>query len=505
MTVIERPTLDFLTRPKRLLIGGEWVEGIDSFVTSDPATGEALAEIPVAGPAQVDQAVEAAGLAFRDGWRDMAPTRRQRLIWNLADLLEEQKDELALIEVLDNGKPLWEAELVDIALSIEILRYYAGWATKINGDVLPNSIPGLLSLRKREPIGVVGAIAPWNFPLLEIIYKVGPALAAGCTIVGKPASWTPLTTLRFAELVNEAGIPPGVINIVTGPGPEVGGAIVSHPGIDKVAFTGQTQTGQEILRQAIPSLKRVSLELGGKSPNVVFADAHMEAAMAGAFGGVFFNQGQACVAGSRLFVEERIADDFAAELTDRAKAVRLGQGLDPKTQMGPLVTASHRETVKGYICSASDGGAEIVAGGKEAIVEGLENGFFMQPTVVDRVTNDMTVAQEEIFGPVVSILRFSEWDELISLANDVRYGLAAGVWTSDVNKALKFADAVRAGTVWINTYGMFDVAVPFGGHKMSGFGGRELGEEALDAYLQPKSIWIDTEAVIPSQGQGISR
>lgn len=505
MTVIERPNIDFLTRPKRLLIGGEWVDGADSVPTCDPATGEVLAEIPVAGPDQVDLAVEAATNAFHDGWRDMAPTARQRLIWKLGDLLEEHKDELAVLEVLDNGKPLWEAELVDIALSIEILRYYAGWTTKIHGDVLPNSIPGLLSLRKREPVGVVGAIAPWNFPLLEIIYKIGPALAAGCTIVGKPATWTPLTTLRFAELVNEAGIPPGVINILTGPGPAVGGAIASHPGIDKVAFTGQTQTGQEILRQAIPTLKRVSLELGGKSPNVVFADANREAAMAGAFGGAFFNQGQACVAGSRLFVEDSIADGFAAELTERAKGVKLGQGLNPESQMGPLVSASHRESVKSYIAAAADGGADIVAGGREAAVEGLENGFFLQPTVVDRVTNDMTVAQEEIFGPVVSILRFSDWDELISLANDVRYGLAAGIWSSDVNKALRFADAIRAGTVWINTYGMFDVAVPFGGHKMSGFGGRELGEEALDAYLQPKSIWIDTEAVIPTQGQGISR
>ncbi len=505
MTVIERPTIDFLTRPKHLFIGGEWVEGIDSFPTSDPATGEVLAEIPIAGADQVDLAVEAATNAFHDGWRDMAATRRQRLIWKLGDLLEEHKDEFAVLEVLDNGKPLWEAELVDIALSIEILRYYAGWTTKIHGDVLPNSIPGLLSLRKREPIGVVGAIAPWNFPLLEIIYKIGPALAAGCTVVGKPATWTPLTTLRFAELINEAGIPPGVVNIVTGPGPAVGGAIASHPGIDKVAFTGQTRTGQEILRQAIPTLKRVSLELGGKSPNVVFADADREAAMAGAFGGIFFNQGQACVAGSRLFVEDSIADDFAAELIERAEGVRLGQGLNPESQMGPLVSASHRESVKGYIAAAAAGGAEIAAGGKEATVEGLERGFFLQPTVVDRVTNDMEVAQEEIFGPVVSILRFSGWDELISLANDVRYGLAAGIWTSDVNKALKFADAIRAGTVWINTYGMFDVAVPFGGHKMSGFGGRELGEEALDAYLQPKSIWIDTEAVIPTQGQGISR
>ena len=505
MTVIQRPRFDFLDKPMRLFIGGEWVDGSDGFETRDPATGEVLAEVPVASDADVDAAVSAARSAFEDGWRDMAPTQRQKLIWRLGDLLDENKDEFAVLEVLDNGKPLWEAELVDIALSIEILRYYAGWPTKINGDLLPNSIPGLISLRKREPVGVVGAIAPWNFPLLEIIYKIGPALAAGCTIVGKPASWTPLTTLRFGELVNEAGIPPGVINILTGPGEGVGSAIASHPGIDKVAFTGQTATGQEILRAAIPTLKRVSLELGGKSPNVMFADADREAALAGAFGGIFFNQGQACVAGSRLFIEESIADDFAEELSDRARGIKLGQGLDRDVEMGPLVSASHRDNVKEYIATAGDSGARITAGGEDATVDGLENGYFLQPTVVDQVTNEMPVAQEEIFGPVVSIIRFSDWDELISLSNDVRYGLAAGVWTSDVNKALKYADAVQAGTVWINTYGMFDVAVPFGGRKMSGFGGRELGEEALDAYLQAKSIWIDLEAAIPTQGQGISR
>jgi acyl-CoA reductase-like NAD-dependent aldehyde dehydrogenase len=505
MTVVERPRLGFLEKPMRLFIGGEWVDGADSFETRDPATGEVLAEIPIADSGHIDAAVAAARSAYNDGWRDMAPTERQKLMWRLGDLLDDHKEEFAILEVLDNGKPLWEAELVDIALSVEILRYYAGWPTKIHGDVLPNSIPGLVTLRKREPVGVVGAIAPWNFPLLEIMYKIGPALAAGCTLVCKPASWTPLTTLRFGELVNEAGIPPGVINILTGPGKGVGSGIAGHPGIDKVAFTGQTETGQEILRQAIPDLKRVSLELGGKSPNVVFADAQRDAALAGAFGAIFFNQGQACVAGSRLFVEDVIADQFVSDLIEKAKAIKLGQGLNRDVEMGPLVSASHRDTVKGYIEQADGGGAQIVAGGKEAIVEGLEGGYFLEPTVVDGVTNEMSIAQEEIFGPVVSVIRFSEWDELISLSNDVRYGLAAGVWTSDVNKALKYADAVQAGTVWINTYGMFDVSVPFGGRKMSGFGGRELGEEALDAYLQAKSIWIDLEAAIPTQGQGISR
>ena len=362
----------------------------------------------------------------------------------------------------------------------------------------------MMALRSREPVGVVGAIAPWNFPLLEILYKIGPALAAGCTVVGKPASWTPLTTLRFAELVEEAEFPPGVVNIVTGPGPTVGGAIASHPGIDKVAFTGQTETGQEILRNSVANLKKVSLELGGKSPNIVFADAHIEAALAGAFGGAFFNQGQACVAGSRLFVEAEIADDFVGELTTRAGSVRLGQGLDPGTEMGPLVSAPHRADVLRHIEAAHEDGAQVVVGGEEATLDGLEGGTFMKPTVIDHVDNSMRAAQDEIFGPVVSVIRWDDQDELLDMANDVRYGLSAGIWTSDVNKALKLADAINTGTVWINTYGMFDPAVPFGGHKMSGYG-RELGAEALDAYLQSKSIWIDLESAVPKSGQAVAR
>jgi phenylacetaldehyde dehydrogenase len=504
MTVMERPTIEFLSKPLKLYIDGRWVETDEYFDTLDPATGERLAEVPLATTEHVDAAVAAARRALDEGWRSMAPVQRSKLMWRLADLIDENIDELVLLEVLDNGKPIGEAEAVDIPLSSELMRYYAGWPTKINGEVLPNSIPGMLSLRRREPVGVVGAIAPWNFPLLEILYKIGPALAAGCTMVGKPASWTPLTTLRFAELVEEAGFPPGVVNIVTGPGSTVGGAIAAHPGIDKVAFTGQTETGQEILRASLGNLKKVSLELGGKSPNIVFADAHREAAIAGAFGGAFFNQGQACVAGSRLFVEDSIADAFAAELAERAVSVKLGSGLDRETQMGPLVSEAHRRSVLGHIEAAHRDGAEIVAGGGEASVEGLDGGYFVSPTVIDGVTNEMHVAQEEIFGPVVSIIRWSDPDELARLANNVRYGLSAGIWTRDVAKALKLADQINVGTVWINTYGMFDVAVPFGGHKMSGYG-RELGEEALDAYLQSKSVWVDLEAAVPKSGQSVAR
>ena len=365
-------------------------------------------------------------------------------MWHLADLLEANKDEFATIEVLDNGKPMWEAQAVDIALTIELLRYYAGWTTKIEGKVLPNSIPGMFTVAKREPVGVVAAITPWNFPLLEVGYKLGPALAAGCTIVIKPSELAPLSTLRLMQLVDEAGFPPGVVNVVIG-GPDVGAALVRHPGVRKVAFTGQTATGKEIMRTAVDGLKRVTLELGGKSPNIVFADADLDAAAGGAFGGIFFNQGQACVAGSRLFVEAPVADELAGRVAAQAGTIRLGSGLDPETQMGPLISAAHRTRVRGYVDSAREQGAEVAVGGDDASVQGFEGGFFLEPTVLRHVRNDMKVAQEEIFGPVLSVIPFADEDELLTLANANDYGLASGIWTSDVNKALRVADRLDAG------------------------------------------------------------
>jgi acyl-CoA reductase-like NAD-dependent aldehyde dehydrogenase len=495
------PRPGFLDGPLRLYIGGEFIDTENRLTVLDPATGEPLAEVPLADEREVDQAVRAASAAF-PGWRFTPPAQRARLMWLLADRLEEHAEEFATIEVLDNGKPLGEAKAVDIALTVELLRYYAGWATKIAGSIPPNSIPGMLSMVRREPVGVVAAITPWNFPLLEVAYKLGPALAAGCTLVVKPSELAPLSTLRLMDLVHEVGFPRGVVNVVIG-GPEVGSWLVRHPLIDKIAFTGQTATGKAILRASADDLKRVTLELGGKSPNIVFADADLDAAASGAFGGIFFNQGQACVAGSRLFAEAPIAEALVERVADKARSLRLGHGLDPQTEMGPLISAPHRERVLGFVGDAAQQGAEVVAGGGAADAGGL-NGFFMQPTVIAGVRNDMRVAQEEIFGPVLSVIAWHDTDELKALANDVRYGLAAGIWSRDTSRALRVAEELEAGTVWINTYGMFDAAVPFGGRKHSGFG-RELGEEALEPYLQSKSIWVDLDAAVPQGGQGISR
>jgi aldehyde dehydrogenase (NAD+) len=476
--------------PGKLLIDGQWVNGSNKFDTINPATGEVLTQIVAASAAEVDLAVDAARRAFDakgGAWRKMSASERGRLIWKLADLIEQHIDELAELETLDNGKPIFESRNVDMPMVIDVLRYYAGWATKIHGETV-NTFDAAFTYTLREAVGVVGLIIPWNFPLLLASWKLGPALACGNTIVMKPAEQTPLTTLRLGELAVEAGFPPGAINIVTG-GPETGKAIVKHPGIDKIAFTGSTAVGKEIVRGAADTLKRVTLELGGKSPNIVFADADIDSAVKGAINGIFYGKGEVCNAGSRLFVESRVRDEFLDKLIGRAKKLVPGDPLDPKTRMGAIVSQEQMQTVLGYIDAGKSEGAKLLVGGNRVSVNG-DKGFFIAPTVFGDVNNDMKIAQEEIFGPVLATLKFDDIDEVVEMANRNQYGLAAAVWTRDLKKAHQMSRMLRAGTVWINTYGLMDAALPFGGYKSSGFG-RELGQAALEHYTELKTVWMN--------------
>jgi acyl-CoA reductase-like NAD-dependent aldehyde dehydrogenase len=489
---VEQSVEQFVNAPlRRMLIDGKWVEAVSgkTFETVDPATGRVLARVAEGDTEDVDRAARAARRAFDAGpWPRMAPAERQKLLLRLADLIEAHGLELAQLETLDNGKSLGESQHVDIPSAAETFRYYAGWVNKIAGETNPTD-PSLFSFTLREPVGVCGQIIPWNFPLLMAAWKLAPALACGNTCVLKPAEQTPLTALRLGELLQEAGIPDGVVNIVPGFGPTAGAAIVAHPLIDKVAFTGSTEVGKEIHRETAHTLKRVSLELGGKSPNIVFADADVAEAVKGALMGVFFNQGEVCCAGTRLFVEDRLHDEFADAVAKAAATMKQGPGLDPGTQVGPLVSAEQLERVTGYLEIGKQEGAKVLTGGERNTAPGLEGGYFVKPTVFTGVRNDMRVAQEEIFGPVVAVIPFKDEDDAVLQGNDTFYGLAAGVWTRDVSKAHRVARAIRAGTVWVNCYNVFDVMAPFGGYKQSGYG-RELGRHALDLYTQVKSVWM---------------
>ena len=474
-------------RQTNMLIGGKWLESRSGkrFATVNPVNEQVIAEVAEADTADVDAAVKAARAAFDSGpWSRMDARDRGRLMNKLADLMEANLEELAALESLDNGKPIRDARAADLPLSIDCLRYYAGWADKLTGDTIP--IRGnYFCYTRREPVGVAGQIIPWNFPLLMAAWKWGPALAAGCTIVMKPAEQTPLTCLRLAELAQEAGIPDGVINIVTGYG-TTGAAIVRHPGVDKIAFTGHYETAQKIMVDASATLKRLTFELGGKSPNVVFADADLDAAVAGAEFGLFFNQGQCCCAGSRLFVEESIHTQFVEKVVARAKTRRLGDSLDPNTTQGPQVDQEQFQKIMSYIDKGKSEGANCLTGGSRV----GNKGFFIEPTVFDNVTDEMSIARDEIFGPVMSILPFKNVDDIINRANNTYYGLAAAVWTKDVQKAHRFAASVRAGTVWVNCYDVFDAAAPFGGFKMSGMG-RELGAAGLANYTELKTVTMN--------------
>ena len=473
-----------------MLIGGDWRESQSGkrFATVNPATGDTLLEVAEGDAADVDLAVKAARQALDGPWGKMSASQRGRLLWKLGDLISEKTAELAHLETLDTGKPLGESSKIDVPLTADIFYYNAGAATKLEGSTVPVSGP-YLNYTIREPIGVVGLIVPWNFPLLIAARKIGPALAAGNTVVLKPAEETPLTALRLGELALEAGIPPGVLNVVPGFGPTAGAALVAHPGVAGIAFTGETTTGQLIMQNAARTLKKVSLELGGKSPNIVFADADIDAASRGSMMAIFYNKGEVCTAGSRLFVEKAIHDAMLEKVIERAGKMTQGDPFDSKTRLGAQTSEAQMEKISKYVEIGKKEGARLVMGGEPARI-GNGRGWFWKPTIFDNVTNSMTIAREEIFGPVLSVITFEDFDKALAEANDSLYGLSAGIWTRDIKKAHRAARLLHAGTVWINTYNLYDAASPYGGTKASGFG-RESGMAGLDFYTQTKSVWVD--------------
>jgi aldehyde dehydrogenase (NAD+) len=471
-----------------IFINGKWQAPAsgETYAPLNPATEEPITQVARGDERDSEAAVAAARKAFDEGpWPRMSPHERGRIVWKLGELIQQHLDEMARLESLCTGKTLFDSGKVEIPFAAEVFRYYAGWASKIHGETLQLR-DNAFTFTLRQPVGVVGAIVPWNFPFLLSSWKIAPALAAGNTVVLKPASQTPLTALKFAELTQHAGLPEGVFNVVTGPGGKAGMALVRDPRVDKIAFTGSTDVGKQIMREAAGTLKRLSLELGGKSPNIVFADADMEAAVRGAMTGIFYNKGEVCAAGSRLFLEEPIHDDFMAKLTERVKGLKVGDPLDKATRMGPVVSRQQMETVLSYIASGKQEGARLVTGGGRI----GDKGYFVEPTIFDGVSNRMKIAREEIFGPVLSVIPFKSVEDGIAEGNATSYGLAAAVWTRDVAKALKAARAIRAGTVWVNAYNLFDAALPFGGFKESGFG-REMGAAGLEHYTEVKSVWVD--------------
>ncbi len=492
MTVtLDRSVEEFLGAPRQLFINGQWADSASgrTFETPNPATGETLARVAEGEAEDIDRAVKAARRAFDEGpWGRMTPSERGRIIWRIGDLIYEHLDELAQLESLDNGKPFAVAQAADVPLAADLFQYMAGWATKIEGNTINISVPympgaNFHSYTLREPVGVVGQIIPWNFPLLMAAWKLGPALACGNTVVLKPAEQTPLTALRLAGLMAEAGVPDGVVNVVPGFGETAGAALAAHHDVDKVAFTGSTEVGKLIANAATGNLKKVSLELGGKSPNIVFDDADPSSAIAGAASAIFFNHGQCCVAGSRLYVQEGSFDEVVDGVAEIAKSIKLGPGLEPGTQMGPLVSDEQLRRVTGLVNSGIAEGARALSGGGRH----GNRGYFVEPTVLTNTHPEMTVVREEIFGPVVVATPFSDLDAVAAAANDTPYGLGAGIWTKDISKAHALAKKIRAGSIYINCYNVFDAALPFGGYKQSGWG-REMGHEVLNNYTEVKAV-----------------
>ena len=483
-----KAALEFLkTGPKKLLIGGKWVPAKSgkTFETLNPANEEVLALVAEGDKADVDEAVKHARAAFESGkWSQIGPHQRARYLYKIAELIEQHAEELAELETLDNGKAIFESKNIDIPGAAETFRYYAGWASKIYGETNPSD-PGMFNFTLREPVGVCGQIIPWNFPLLMASWKLAPALACGNVCILKPAEQTPLTALRLGELILQTDLPESVVQIVTGFGPGAGSSIAEHPDIDKVAFTGSGEVGKLILRASAGNLKRVSLELGGKSPNIIFPDADMDQAVFGSMMGIFMNQGQVCCAGSRIFVQKGGYEEFTDKLSQFASGLTVGAGIDPNTRMGPLVSKEQHDRVKNYLDIGKREGAKVKIGG-EAVDQ--ERGYFIKPTVFADVNNNMQIAREEIFGPVAAAIPFKDENDAVLQGNDTTYGLAAAVWTKDFSRAHKIARKLKAGTVWINTYGMIDPISPFGGYKQSGFG-RELGKHSIELYTQIKSVW----------------
>ena len=479
---------------KRLLIGADWVDAASgaTMPSVDPSTGDELVAVADAGAEDVDRAVGAARAAFGGAWRTMAPAARQRLLWKVADVLQEHYAELKILTAADMGTPVGRDAAAGAEAATDMIRYFAGWPTKIAGATLPNSIAGMFSYTRREPAGVVGAFVPYNSPFTQFVKKLGAVLATGCTMVVKPADQASLTILRVAELCIEAGVPDGVLNVITG-GPTAGAAIVEHPDIDSIVFTGSTTVGQQLVRAAAGSLKRLTLELGGKSPHIVFADADLDRAVPMAAMMVFANSGQGCSNGTRIFVERPVYDQVVEGCASIADTFRVGNSLDPETTLGPVITAAHLDRVLAFVESGHEEGARLVAGGRRIVDGALADGYFVAPTVFADVDDGMRIAREEIFGPVASILPFDTEDEVVARANATRFGLAGGLWTRDVGRAHRVADALHAGTVWVNTYNQLDPAVPFGGYGMSGWG-KEAGPESLDGFLNTKSVWINTQS-----------
>jgi phenylacetaldehyde dehydrogenase len=494
ITTLTSAVSRFIGQPRKLLIDGKWIaaESGKTFSVINPATGKVIAQVAEADKQDIDKAVKAARKAFESGpWPSMSPSARGRLIHRIGDLILEHLDELAELESLDNGKPIGVARAADVPLSADMFHYMSGWCTKRHGITIPLNVlytPGTQyhSYTRLEPVGVVGQIIPWNFPLLMAAWKLAPALACGCTVVLKVAEETPLSALLLGQILQEAGLPDGVVNIITGFGETAGAALAAHPGVDKVAFTGSTEVGRLIVKAAANDLKKVSLELGGKSPNIVLADADLDVAIPGAANAIFFNHGQCCCAGSRLFVEQKIFDRVVEGVAEQAKDIKLGPGLDPKTQMGPMVSEIQQQRVCGYLESGFKEGAKAITGGKKH----SGKGYFVEPTVLVDTKPGMKVVDEEIFGPVVTVMPFKALDDdLVQQANNTIYGLAAGIWTRDISKAHSLAARLKSGTVWINCFNIFDAALPFGGYKQSGWG-REMGEAVLESYTESKAVTI---------------